>query len=28
GFALVAAVSGLSWLVLHRWHDSYSPSDK
>jgi NitT/TauT family transport system permease protein len=28
GFALVAVVSGLSWLVLHRWHDSYSPSDK
>lgn len=28
GFVLVAAVSGLGWLVLHRWHDSYSPSDK
>jgi len=28
GFALVAAVSGLSWIVLHRWHDSYTPSDK
>jgi NitT/TauT family transport system permease protein len=28
GFILVAAVSGLSWLILHRWHDSYSPSDK
>jgi NitT/TauT family transport system permease protein len=28
GFALVAAVSGLSWLVLHRWHDSYSLSEK
>lgn len=27
GFALVAAVSGLAWLVLHRWHDSYSPDD-
>lgn len=28
GFALVAAVTGLAWLVLHRWHDSYSPSEK
>lgn len=28
GFALVAAVSALSWLVLHRWHESYAPSDK
>lgn len=28
GFLLVAAVSGLSWLVLHRWHDSYSLSEK
>ncbi len=28
GFALVAAVSGISWLVLHRWHDSYPLSDK
>lgn len=28
GFALVSAVSGLAWLVLHRWHDSYSPSLK
>jgi NitT/TauT family transport system permease protein len=27
GFALVAAVSALSWLVLHRWHDSYSPDE-
>lgn len=27
GFVLVAGVSGLAWLVLHRWHDSYSPSD-
>ncbi len=28
GFALVAAVSALSWLVLHSWHDSYSHSEK
>ncbi len=28
GFALVAVVTALSWLVLHRWHDSYSPSEK
>ena len=28
GFVLVTAVSGLAWLVLHRWHDSYSPSEK
>jgi NitT/TauT family transport system permease protein len=28
GFALVAAVSSLSWLVLRSWHDSYSHSDK
>ena len=27
GFTLVAAVSGLAWLVLHRWHDSYSPGE-
>ncbi|MBC8010805.1 MAG: ABC transporter permease subunit [Burkholderiales bacterium] len=27
GFALVSAVSGLAWLVLHVWHDSYSPGD-
>lgn len=27
GFGLVAAVSALSWLVLHRWHDSYAPGD-
>lgn len=27
GFALVVAVSGLSWLVLHRWHDSHSPGE-
>jgi NitT/TauT family transport system permease protein len=27
GFALVAAVSALSWLVLHRWHDSYTPDE-
>jgi ABC-type nitrate/sulfonate/bicarbonate transport system, permease component len=28
GFVLVAAVSGLSWLVLHRWHDSHAGGDK
>lgn len=28
GFILVSAVAGLAWLVLHRWHDSYAPSDK
>jgi NitT/TauT family transport system permease protein len=28
GFALVAAVSGLAWLALRRWHDSYSSSDQ
>ncbi|MEY4488791.1 MAG: hypothetical protein RIQ79_1299 [Verrucomicrobiota bacterium] len=28
GFALVAAVSGLAWLALRRWHDSYTPSDQ
>lgn len=27
GFVFVAAVSGLSWLCLHRWHDSYEKSD-
>lgn len=27
GFVLVAAVAGLSWLVLHRWHDSYAPPE-
>ena len=27
GFALVAAVSALAKLVLHRWHDSYTPDD-
>jgi len=28
GFALVSIVSGLAWLALHSWHDSYSPSEK
>lgn len=28
GFAFVGVVSGLAWLTLHRWHDSYSLSDK
>lgn len=28
GFVLVTAVSGIAWLVLHRWHDSYTPSEK
>ncbi len=28
GFVLVAAVSGLAWLVLHAWHDDYSSSEK
>lgn len=28
GFILVTAVSGVAWLALHRWHDSYSPSEK
>lgn len=28
GFVFVAAVSGLSWLCLHQWHDAYEKSDK
>ncbi|HUR59635.1 MAG TPA: ABC transporter permease subunit [Opitutaceae bacterium] len=28
GFALNAIVLTLAWLALHRWHDSYEPSDK
>jgi len=28
GFVLVAAVSGLAWLVLHAWHDGYASSEK
>jgi NitT/TauT family transport system permease protein len=27
GFLLVAMVVGLSWLTLHRWHDSYERKD-
>ena len=27
GFLFVAAISGLSWLSLHQWHDSYEKSD-
>jgi NitT/TauT family transport system permease protein len=28
GFAFVAAVVWLSWLALHRWHDSYDHTDR
>lgn len=28
GFIFVAVVLGLSWLALHRWHDSYERSDQ
>ena len=28
GFALVAVVSALAWLVLHHWHDSYASIEK
>jgi NitT/TauT family transport system permease protein len=28
GFIFTAAVLGLSWLVLHKWHDSYERADK
>jgi NitT/TauT family transport system permease protein len=28
GFIFTAAVLSLSWLALHRWHDSYEVSDK
>lgn len=28
GFIFTAAVLGLSWLALHRWHDSYERTDK
>jgi NitT/TauT family transport system permease protein len=28
GFALVGVVSGVAWLALHHWHDSYSNSEK
>ena len=28
GFIFTAAVLSLSWLALHRWHDSYEISDK
>lgn len=27
GFMFVAAVSGLNWAVLHKWHDSFERSD-
>jgi NitT/TauT family transport system permease protein len=27
GFIFVAGVVGLSWLALHKWHDSFSQSD-
>ena len=27
GFVFVAGVIALSWLVLHKWHDSYSRAD-
>lgn len=28
GFIFTAAVLGLSWLVLHEWHDSYERTDQ
>lgn len=28
GFVFTAAVLGLSWLALHKWHDSYERTDK
>lgn len=27
GFLFVAAVAGLNWLVLHKWHDSFTRED-
>jgi NitT/TauT family transport system permease protein len=27
GFIFVAAVAGLNWLVLHKWHDSFERND-
>jgi NitT/TauT family transport system permease protein len=27
GFIFVAAVSGLNWVVLHKWHDSFERAD-
>lgn len=27
GFVFVAAVAGLNWLVLHKWHDSFEQND-
>ena len=28
GFVFVAIVVGLSWLALHRWHDSFERTDR
>ena len=28
GFVLAAGVLWLSWLALHKWHDSYENTDK
>ena len=28
GFCFVSTVIGLSWVFLHKWHDSYSTSDR
>ena len=28
GFGFVAAVSGLNWMVLHHWHDSFERKDR
>ena len=28
GFGFVAAVAGLNWVWLHRWHDSFERSDR
>jgi len=28
GFIFVAVVVWLSWLCLHKWHDSFSSADK
>lgn len=28
GFIFTGGVVGLSWLVLHRWHDAYEPADR
>ncbi|HEV8073525.1 MAG TPA: ABC transporter permease, partial [Opitutaceae bacterium] len=28
GFIFVSFVLGLSWLTLHKWHDSFERTDK